>query len=356
MRILIWGKSFPRMGGVERFVGYIAPALIQRGHEVMVLADGLDAAEVSRSHSVTFAPISAALLARDPIQIMACKRRVSQIVADFDPDIIHFQHGGLDHFMLLQQLRIRSTPYVVTLHGDLDELHRMPTTAAVLGQAAAATSVSRHISHHGMNHLDAHTILNAIPEPGQVAYPPRASRILALGRLAREKGFDTLLQAMPLVREAVQDASLTLAGRGPDAEELADLVDRLDLGGFVEMRDWIHPEEVHSAMSASDVVVMPSTWQEPFGLVALETAWAGRPCIASNVGGLPEIVDHDTTGLLVPPGDSEALADAIIRLLQNQPMAEKMGLAGRKRAEKLFDFEAMIDAYCGVFEKVTQAR
>ena len=98
-------------------------------------------------------------------------------------------------------------------------------------------------------------------------------------------------------------------------------------------------------MNEATFVVMPSRWEEAFGLVALEAALMERPVIATRVGGLPEIVVDGVTGILVEKENSEELASAISRLLKNPEEAIKMGRAARVRAEAMFTLEHHIDAY-----------
>lgn len=98
-------------------------------------------------------------------------------------------------------------------------------------------------------------------------------------------------------------------------------------------------------MADSDIVIVPSRYEEPFGLVALEAAWAGRAVVASDVGGLREVVERNVSGLLVPPEDPAALAAATCRLLDDPAARARMGAAARLRAETEFGFEAMVDAY-----------
>ena len=354
MRILIWGKSFPRMGGVERFVANLARALVARGDDVLVLADGQDTSAHDEPYPIVFLPMSETLMSRDPMQILPLSQKVRKTIADFNPDVIHFQSGGNDHFLILQLQRSLPVPFVVTLHGSIGDLERAATSTALLTAAASTTAVSAHIADNCIGGFSPRTILNAIPDPGPSRPPPQTGAILALGRLAEEKGFTTLLSAMPMVLDAVPDARLTLAGRGPDKASLADQIANLGLESAVDLRDWFHPDAVHEAMSSADMVVMPSHWHEPFGLVALEAAWAARPCIASDMGGLPEIVANGTTGTLVPAADPEALAKAITAMLSDPQRARTMGEAARERAAACFPFDAMVDDYRACLAKAAQ--
>jgi glycosyltransferase involved in cell wall biosynthesis len=108
---------------------------------------------------------------------------------------------------------------------------------------------------------------------------------------------------------------------------------------------------VADLINRATVVVVPSR-RESFGLVAVEAALLERPVVAARVGGLPEIVVHDETGLLVEPDDSAALADAMAFLLDNPPMARRMGARARTRAQRLFAVGSQSDAYVELYERI----
>jgi glycogen(starch) synthase len=99
---------------------------------------------------------------------------------------------------------------------------------------------------------------------------------------------------------------------------------------------------------------MPSRWEEPFGLVAVEAALMARPVVASRVGGLAEVVADGETGLLVDKEDPAALARAVTHLLKNPATAERMGQAARRRARELFGFERQVDAYDGLYQRLAE--
>jgi glycogen(starch) synthase len=120
---------------------------------------------------------------------------------------------------------------------------------------------------------------------------------------------------------------------------------KLGVAEHVTFLDWVSPDRVLELMNKATLVIVPSRWPEPFGLVALEAAMMGRPVVASAVGGLPEIVEHGVSGLLVPPNDHEALAAAVDKILRDPSAARLLGPTARQRARAVFDFAAFVDAY-----------
>jgi glycosyltransferase involved in cell wall biosynthesis len=171
------------------------------------------------------------------------------------------------------------------------------------------------------------------PRDGAHAYAKAEPRLLCIGRLIPIKGHLVLLRAFAQARARVPGVTLDLAGRGPLEPALRSYARELGLDGAVRFLGFVSP--VQRAVEEAAIVVVPSLG-EGFGMVALEAMERARPVIASAVGGLPEIVEDGTTGLVVPPGDAEALAEAIVALGGNLERAAAMGAAGRERA--LSDF------------------
>jgi glycogen(starch) synthase len=200
-------------------------------------------------------------------------------------------------------------------------------------------------------------ILNALTMP---ALPPSRPpldppRLLAIGRLVPEKGFDVAIDAMPSVLARHPAVRLTIAGDGSEREALQRRAERLSVSQAVEFLGWVAPDEVPALIARSSMVVMPSRWREPFGLVALEAAQGGRPIVATTRGGLPEIVVSGETGLLVDSDDPRALAEGVLYLLDRPGMATRMGAAARERAERRFDWETFVDAYDRLYRRLGDA-
>jgi glycogen(starch) synthase len=124
----------------------------------------------------------------------------------------------------------------------------------------------------------------------------------------------------------------------------------------VSLVGMVSPTDVPALMSRATIVLVPSRDEEGFGLVALEAAFAERPVIASQVGGLPEVVLNGKTGLTVPPDDAPALASAIASLLQDRSRAAALGTAARTRALEHFSVSRMADQYEALYERLRGGR
>jgi glycosyltransferase involved in cell wall biosynthesis len=170
---------------------------------------------------------------------------------------------------------------------------------------------------------------DGVPRP----YPGDVPRLLCVGRLIPIKGHIVLLRAFAQARQRMPSLQLDVAGRGPLEPALRALAKELGVEGGVRFLGYVAP--VQRAIEDAAAVVVPSMG-EGFGMVALEAMERARPVIAAEIGGLGELVEDGVTGYLVPPGEAEPLADAIVRLASDLPRAAAMGSAGRHRALEQF--------------------
>ena len=171
-------------------------------------------------------------------------------------------------------------------------------------------------------------------------YESAVPRLLCVGRLIPIKGHIVLLRAFAQARERIPDLELEIAGRGPLEPALRALVKDLGLADSVRFLGQVSP--IQSAIERAAIVVVPSMG-EGFGMVALEAMERARPVIAAGIGGLGELVEHGETGLLVPPGEAEPFAEAIVELAGDLSRAARMGEAGRRRALRDFLEERCTD-------------
>jgi len=163
--------------------------------------------------------------------------------------------------------------------------------------------------------------------------------VMTAGRLHRQKGFDCLIHAMAVVHAAYPRVKLLILGEGEEENNLKKLARSLELIDTIQFMG-LRPD-VDRLLHCIDLFVLPSRW-EGLPNAVLEAMAAGKPVVATEVGGIPELVVQGVTGVIVPPQDVQALAEAIKALLSDEPRALTMGAAGRERVQRHFSIDAMI--------------
>ena len=177
--------------------------------------------------------------------------------------------------------------------------------------------------------------------------PCPATRIVCFaGRLTKVKGVDVLLDA---VARTAAVSGLEIVGDGYERASLERRAQTLGLTDRVRFHGWLDEQATKAVMAASDIVAVPSTWPEPFGIVGLEAMSVGRPTVGSSIGGIPEWLSDGETGRLVSPSDADALARVLGEMLGDDEALARMGAAAWQRVAA-FSAEAHIAALTGIYE------
>ncbi len=198
--------------------------------------------------------------------------------------------------------------------------------------------------------VPARTLAGIRAELGVAGGPARAPVILTVARLARQKGLGTLVEAAAHWRHRDPAPLLVVAGSGPLRGDLA----RRAAASGAAIRFLGQRGDVPALLAAADVVVLPSAWEgQP--LIAQEALRAGRPLVASRVGGIPDLTGEDAA-LLVPPGDAQALAAAILSVLDDPSLAARLSDAAIKQAGTLPSEEDAVDAALAAYRRLASGR
>jgi glycosyltransferase involved in cell wall biosynthesis len=257
-------------------------------------------------------------------------------------------------------------PYVIsTVHSsrvraneDQEELRRL--TPRIDHLVAVSQAIVRKIADEGRAGAPVSLIYNGVDlerydhqEPcctlrEEYGMEPDSEIVGVVGRLELEKGHPTLLEAWPLVLDRVPEAYLLIVGEGSRLDALHQIardqgVERHVI--FTGRRD-----DIPAVTAAFDVAVLPS-YREAQGLTILEAMAMSRPVVASNDGGIPEMIENGVNGLLVPPHDPEALADAIARLLEDHQLADTIGRAGHDTVHDRFCIQLMVNAVQELYDE-----
>jgi len=259
--------------------------------------------------------------------------------------------------------KLKKPPFVVSYHGDLvlnlgNFVRKFTTTFynnllhnRILSYADAIISPSKSyiknsrflwryenkvvVISHGIVHTDFHVPYDKLECRKRIGLPLDANIILFVGWLSPHKGPDILIRAMTKILYRVPDAVAVFMGTGESRGDLERLAKKLDIINHIRFMGYIK-EKIKKALiyNSSDIFAFPSTMTESFGLSCLEAMECGLPIVASNIGGIPDQVVNGLNGLLVPPRDPEALAEAIICLFKNKEMKKRMSNEGKLRAQR----------------------
>jgi glycogen(starch) synthase len=365
MRVLYWSEHFwPLIGGVEVLAAHFLTTARQRGHDLVVVTSQSSARLPPEARyddiPVHRFPFTQALLNRDLKAFASISRDIAGLMRAFDPDLVHMNLSGPSGFFHLRATLMEPRPTVVTVHapvkgdfiagGMLGQILRPADAIVAVSEALRRDIVELYPDTEPRTSV----IYNGLIAPERPASPLPVDppTLLCLGRVVPEKGFDLALQALALLRPTFPGVRLIVAGDGPERPALERLSETLDLQALVEFTGWIPPEGVPGLLDRTTVVVMPSRWREPFGLVALQAGQMARPIVASAVGGLPEIVIQGETGLLVDNESPAAVANAIASLLTEPERAARMGQAARRHVTARFGLERFFQSYEALFRQV----
>jgi glycosyltransferase involved in cell wall biosynthesis len=164
-------------------------------------------------------------------------------------------------------------------------------------------------------------------------------RVVFAGRIVRPKGVDVLIRAARDV-----DAEFVICGDGRELEPMRSLAAELGVKERVRFRGWLDADQLAEELANASIVVVPSVWPEPFGLVGIEGHAAGRPAVASSTGGIVDWLEDGVSGLCVPPGDPGRLAQALNDLLADPQRRRAMGIAGKEAVAARFSSDTHLRA------------
>ncbi|HEV2054416.1 MAG TPA: glycosyltransferase family 4 protein [Methylomirabilota bacterium] len=343
----ILGSAALEGTGIARMVSTLAAGLDEREyrlHACFLGADGPLAAELARSGMSVHA-LDWHRGARD----LAGARRFWRHLRSERFSIIHKHVGGRSVRWVARAAT--DAALVAHVHGSVVEETGALVAPLRPGDADAVIATSGAVARHA-GYRGARVVYPGVPiddHAGGMTRPAAgrtASVIGAAGRLVRLKGHADLLRAAALLRPGWPALRVEIAGEGPERPALQDEARRLGLESQVTFLGW--QTDMGAALARWDVLVQPSL-DEGFGLAALEAMAAGLPVVATRVGGLPEVVEEGSTGLLVASADPSSLATALERLLRNPDLGSAMGAAGRERARAHFSVERMVTSIAEIY-------
>jgi glycosyltransferase involved in cell wall biosynthesis len=403
VRILTITSSYPKFPGdtTAPFIESITRALAERGHELTVVLPARADLELAPVEGVTFYPYTyapskglavfgyAEALRADvavrrstylvaPLAIASGAAKMLRLVRRGGFDLIHAHWVVPNGAMALPACWWSGLPLVVSLHGSdvfLSEKSAVFRLGArsTFGRAGAVTACSDDLARRSR-------ALGALQAPATIPYgvstdefqlsPDRASRlrerlgleknarvVLAVGRLVHKKGFEYLIDAAPRILAECPKVTIIIAGQGDLKGELEERARGLGVFEHVVLAGNVPRDELSAYHSLADVVAVPSVRDDAGNVdglpnVLLEGMASGSALVASDVAGIPQAVRDGTEALLVPERDPEALANAVIELLESSERRMSLGTAARARARELFDWAHVGERFEEVFYSV----
>ena len=368
MRVLFWSERFwPTIGGVSLSASGLLSALRKRGYEftLVTLADYHDLPEEDEYQGIPVhrLPFWTALSTGDVVQVVELRRRVQDIKREFSADLIHIAFLGASVLFHFQTIGEQPMPLLVSLDSGIPKgeaggssLFLRTLRSADWVTCVSAASLARlreqvpEIVPRSSFLYEGREVPSVLPR----SLPLDAPRLLYLGRLTEVKGVDLALAAFAWVAARFPKARLIIAGDGPNRPELQRQVTQLGILQVVDLIGWVRPDEVPALMDGASLVIIPSR-SEGLPNVAKEAALVARPVVATRVGGLPEIILHQQTGLLVEPEDTSALAEAMVFCLDHPEESARMGQTARAHARERFSWEGYVEACDSLYRRLARA-
>jgi glycosyltransferase involved in cell wall biosynthesis len=386
LRILTITHNYPRFPGdpAGAFVHRIAAGAAARGHEVEVVAPhapgtaSLEDTDGVRLRRFRYGPdplervaytgglhqgtlLSPLAALGFPGFLFAFARAVRNAVQRFSPDLVHahwwFPAGWF--------ARREQVPYLITCHGsdvrllDLGDLVRR-AGRGVFQKAARVTAVS-HFLANDLARLLPGTQPTVTPMPldvgrfleGSDTLKTEPARILYAGNLVPTKGVDVLLRAAAELRRRGVRHELKILGQGPAQNSLATLARELGLEGQVTWSPFVSQSLMPREYGVSTVTVLPSRGRaEGLGLTLVEALLAGSAVVGTAVGGIPEVVKHEETGLIAREGDPIDLADQLQRVLSDVPLRERLVEAGKEHVLRTYSPDSAIARFLEIYDAI----
>ena len=394
MKILIVSDYGAPAGGAEYYTFNLMTGLKNAGHSVRLLSGDRQVHGVACMADYTFPGHNQASrlakITRGLYNTIAVKA-LRQAIDDFNPDVIHVQMflqqcspsilgalRGLPAFITIHEYRlfcpvgtkfITGSEHVCTCEpGSACVANKCVNLAGLVAYAIQRAHVKRRLkyinrwlppSSYAETRLRALSINNISKIPygfdsAKLFFVPPTRRkptnqVLFLGRLDIAKGVKLLVGAFADVVKQIPDARLLMVGQGTARNWVEAEINKRGLNSNVVLQNWVHTDKIYELHKESAVLVAPSVWPDNLPLVICEAMFLGTPVVSTNIGGVPDLIENDVTGFLVPPNDAKSLADAVIYLLSNKEKAESFAQKARLKAEKMLNIDAHISSLNDIY-------
>jgi glycogen synthase len=379
LKILILTWEYPPnvVGGLSRHVYGLSVHLEQLGHQVHVVTAGNGGLpmfeKINGVHVHRVTPLNNQddnFLTWIAGLNLAMSFKVIKIAEEIKFDIVH-AHDWLVGAAAISLKEELSIPLLTTIHatehGRNDGIHTEiqrfihEKESQLITQSNQIIVCSHYMKEELLTNFHLHekkmaVVPNGI-ELGEVKVNPNEifpfvknrKYVFSVGRMVKEKGFETIIEAGQMAKESRSDVYFVIAGKGPMLERYRKMVSERQLDHFVAFIGYVTDEQRNALLVNSEIALFPSLY-EPFGIVALEAMIHAKPTIVSETGGLKGIIMDKQTGLLMAPGDAKSLLANINFLLNNPVKAKEIGEKGRKIVKGLYGWKRIASQTVKVIE------
>lgn len=345
------------LGGIEVATNYMAKELVKRGHEVHIITSyDENLPKISKEngyyiHRLTCRKVVFVGVILFWINIFFSLKKI-------DPELVHVQSIGNGIPAYLAKI-IMKKPYLVWGHGSdvyLPWRFKWIISKIVIENAGIVVALSEDMRKRIKKKDDKNIIvlpngidIELFKKGAQNLNPSNDKKtILFVGTLHNVKGVIYLIDAIKIVSQTMSEVSLLIVGDGKDREELKRIVDRLNLNRYIQFVGKVPNERIPEYMARSDIFVLPSL-SEGLPVVVLEAMASGLPIIATNVGGLPDIIKNGENGFLVKPKNSKEIAEKILVVLKNDELKKKMSNNNKQKANE-YSWEKIVKKLEGIYQ------
>lgn len=366
---------YPVFGGSGVVATELGIALAKRGHQIHFIAYSMPFRLGTLSENIYYheVDVNTYPLFEYPNYSLNLTSKMVDVAKHEKLDVLHV-HYAIPHAtsaVLARQILASEgirIPVVTTLHGtDITIVGKDPSFKPVvsysINESDGVTAVSDYLRQETFDRFDIHRDIEVIPnfidtirfrrqnkQHFRRAICPNGEKVLVhVSNFRPVKRADDVIYVFERLRAQGIAVKLLLVGDGPDRANSEHLA--RELGVYEDIRFLGKQQPVEEILSIADVFVMPSE-SETFGLAALEAMACGVPVVASNVGGLPELIEEGKSGFLCELGDLDAFTDRTRAILTNDELLERMSLAARERAENDFDVDKVVPHYERYYEEV----
>jgi len=355
----------PHKGGIEKVSYEQSKRLTQSGYQIDVLTSKYNGRNTHPQKGINIYHYPSLNIAKRfgvpyPIISLNAYKTFTQLIKKCD--LVHAHgHVYMSSYMAGKVAKKYKKPFIVTQHNTfidyqsilniLEHLNDFIIGKSVLKRADRIVTVSKEtmkyvlrlgadksktsVIYNGVNTVTFHPV-NKGESRKKLGLPKNRKIILSVRRLVYKNGLDTLIESVPLLTRDHPNILFVVAGKGPSRKLIEDRIKELGIDSNIKLTGFVPDRLLPVYYDAADYFVLPSASGEGLPLVLLEGMACGLPVIATTVGGTPEIIKHMKNGVLVPPRNPEAMAEAMSKLLSEERLGPTIGEEARKIVENRF--------------------